>query len=204
MLDNRFRVIYYPNRMTQTLEITMPEPGKLGPAMRALNERQRAFVIAYFAHGNRDQAAVDAGYSGQKGDGVNRERAHWLTHNAKVQAAIQEYAKTTALIEMLPQAMISLARISKFGEDKDQLKAVEMITNRTGVHAVTESKITVEHTDRLDQLKLLIRAAIEEGKDPRAYIGESPDVTDADFAMVEAEMAKLPAPTSLDGLEDLV
>lgn len=176
----------------------------MGPAMRALNDRQRAFVVAFFAHGNRDQAAVDAGYSGEVGGGVNRERAHWLTHNGKVQAAIQEYAKTTALIEMLPQAMISLARISKFGDDKDQLKAVEMITNRTGVHAITESKITVEHTDRLDQLKLLIRAAIEEGKDPRAYIGESPDVTDADFAMVEAEMAKLPAPTSLDGLEDLV
>ena len=76
----------------------MTEPaewGQLGPAMRELSERQRAFVMALVTgrpgHGALTAAARFAGYN-MSGPTLNKH-AHDLSRNPKIIAAIAEEAK---------------------------------------------------------------------------------------------------------------
>ena len=80
--------------MTQAV----PEPevfGQLGPAMRELSERQRAFVTALVTgkpgHGALTAAARRAKYN-MRGATLSKH-AHDLSRNPKIIAAINEEAK---------------------------------------------------------------------------------------------------------------
>lgn len=64
----------------------MEAPGSMSPALAGLNERHRAFVLAYVgsARGNITQAAIIAGYS-EKSAASQVSR---LLRNSKIRSAI--------------------------------------------------------------------------------------------------------------------
>lgn len=176
------------------------DDAKLGPAMRVLNPRQRAFVVALLDLGcqtNHTRAAMIAGYEGN-GNSL-KVTAHRLAHDDRVQAAIIEEARkrlttgTIAAVSYLVDVITSKAAL-----DKDRLKAAQMLLDRGGIHAITEHNVKVEHTDnRSEKLAKLVVLAKAQGVDPRALLGGLSDVIEADYEVIDET-------TGRDGLEDLL
>jgi phage terminase small subunit len=175
--------------------------------MKALTEKQRRFVVAWFVTGQREKAAHMAGYAGDEGTNLLEVSAHQVWHNARVQAAIIEYAKS-ALKGMVPIALHGLKTIMEDGGHKDRLKAISMTLNRTGLHETTEVQHVHTNETREEQLMRITEKARSLGLDPdkllgggRAFVtqpvpaGMTADVIDADYVDT--------TPT-LEGLEDIV
>lgn len=119
-----------------------------GPAMRALNSRQRQFVYALLETGTTDhtRAARMAGYTSESAQGV-RTQAHRLAHNPKVQAALHEEAQKR-LGSAKVMAVSELVRIAESSQNEAvKLKAIEKILNRSGLHEKTEHKVVVENEE---------------------------------------------------------
>jgi phage terminase small subunit len=144
--------------------MTVPAESKMGPALRALNERQRAFVCAMVELGgsNNTEAARRAGYMGDRR--ALAVTAHRLMHDEDVMAAIQEEASRQLRSGQL-KAVAALQMIIDKGEkDSDRLKAIEMLMNRTGMHATSEHKVVnVNHSktdaELIKRLRLLAKEA---------------------------------------------
>ena len=184
--------------MTALIQIPVPEERKLGPAMRALGERQRAFVVAWFHFGgNASKASVAAGYVTRPDVG-----GHRIYHNEKIQAAIAEFATMNLKTEQLVLAssamseMLADTRI----EPSVRAKLVLAVMDRTGLHATAHSKVEVAHTieDRREQIRRLVTLARQLGQDPRTLIGAAADVTDADYELIDESVP------SSEGLEDVL
>lgn len=162
--------------------ISLPEAADLGPAMRALNERQRAFVFALFALGSRDpvEAARAAGYPDSGKSGI-RVQAHRLAHNEKVQAAISEWQKKASRA-LIPFAAMNLVKIAGDPQHKDAAKVNLALMSMGGHGPVTESKVTHEvvltRQEKIDQIKDFAKAL---GRDPEEFLGM---VVDAEFEEV--------------------
>jgi hypothetical protein len=137
----------------------MFEITEFGPAMGALTDRQRAFVLAMIERPGitQTEAARVAGYS-DVGDAA-KVRGFYLAHNPAVQAAIREEAG-----KRLNSASLLAANVlvEILGSDdipaKERLKAAGMLLDRTGFAAV--QKIDVTRKDEgganvLDQIKRL-------------------------------------------------
>lgn len=173
------------------------DDARFGPAMRALNVRQRAFVISMLETGVNSPMlhARNAGYAGD--NGVLAVTGYRLSHDDRIQAAILEEGErrlkaaaalaTSRVVEMLDSA-----------DEKIKLKAAEMIFNRTGLHARTEHKVTVEHVE--DDATLVDRAkrlAADLGVDITKMIGYSHmetlpapgPVIDGEFTEAETELS---------------
>lgn len=161
---------------------------KLGPAMRNLNQRQQAFVVAMIEMGgiNYTRAALAAGY----GNG-NLESAavqgNRLAHDEMVLAAIHEEAhrRLRSGAIMAVQTLLEIAGNPQ-AENKDRLKAVEMMLNRSGLHAVTEHNVKVEHRDITDEgmIKRIKLLAEKQGLDPVQLLGSHGVTLDAEFKIV--------------------
>lgn len=123
--------------------VIVPVPADLGPAMNALNDRQRAFVVALYASGTRNPvvAARMAGYE-DNGSGAIRNQAHRLIHRDDIQAAILEEGKRR-MRGLIPFAMKQLEEIAENPQHKQQAAAVMAILNRGGIHEVTERNVNV-------------------------------------------------------------
>jgi phage terminase small subunit len=166
-----------------------PANYKLGPAMLRLNDRQRAFVIAMLEMPGIDNtsAARAAGYSDDKQIKVT---AYRLAHDEDVLEAIYEESKR----RLRSGAVMAVSRLLEIANDttaekKDQLKAIEMVLNRTGFHAVTEQKIDVTHRDESNEevLKKITLLANNAGLDPKKLLGNFGITIDAEFKEVPAE-----------------
>lgn len=184
--------------------IPLPDEGRLGPAMRALNERQRRFVIAMLDLGcqaNHTRAAVLAGYGGT--NETLRVTGHRLSHDDKVQAAILEEARKRLTTGTIAAVSLLIDTITDTTADrKDRLKASQILMDRGGLHAISEHTVKVEHTDdRAEKLAKLIALAKAQGIDPRSLLGNLSDVIDADYRVLDG--ADEPA-TGREGLEDLL
>ena len=114
--------------------------GTFGPAMRAITDMQQRFVIAMLdlANGNYTEAAKVAGYSPGGSEMGLRSTAYRLAHDEKVQAAIQEESQKRLNVAgmMALNRLIALADGVEEGgkiDRKVQLKAVEMVLNRSGL-----------------------------------------------------------------------
>jgi phage terminase small subunit len=159
--------------------------------MLALSEYQRAFVTAILDRPSIDQweAAQLAGYSGDRQ--TLRVTGHRLAHDSKVQEAMYEEAKKRMKSGSL-EAVSVLLEIVRGGNGalaKDRLKAVEMLLNRVGLHALSEHKVQVEHTvDDATMIDRIRRLAIEQGLDPVKLLG-SAGVIDVEFKEVPSERA---------------
>jgi len=189
-------------------EITVSESPRAGygPAMRSCNDRQRRFVISLLETGsdNYTLAARMAGYSGT--NNTMSVTAYRLSHDPKIQAAIQEEAKRR-LNAGLILATSTLVQHVKNLDAKVSLKAIEMILNRGGLHAQSEHKVTVEHQmNEQETVNAIVMMANKMGVNPAQLLGEAgyklPALTDQSN-VVEGEYTEV-ATGELDyeGLED--
>jgi phage terminase small subunit len=180
--------------------------------MRALTDKQRAFVLSLLAVGddNFTRAARDAGFTDRGGNGVSiRVTAHRLAHHPKIQEAMQEEARRR-LNSGLIMAVSTLATHVRSNDPKVSLKAIEMILNRGGIHAMSEHKVNVEHTMNEDEMvRSIAMMAKKMGVDPSSLLGdagyklpqlESPG--QVPMEVIEGEYEDVTA--GLDGLEDVL
>lgn len=173
--------------------------GDLGPAMTALNERQRIFVVALVEYaGNATQAARSAGYA-DNGNGSIQVQAHRLAHDEKVQAALLEETRKRLKVATVTAAEYLVKCVGNPQlDDKERLKAAGMILDRGGMHALTEHKVSVTHTEtRAEKIAALKDLAALMGKDPRELLGNLIDVTAKEMGVVDV----VPKDS---GVEDLI
>lgn len=162
---------------------------ELGPAMAALNDRQRAFVLAKTLNGasNADAAKL-AGYAGDSD--TLKTTGYRLAHDPRVQAALQEEAvklmrdHAPVMIEVLH----SIA-INPQNDPKARIKAASELLSRSGLGSISEHKITVERTDRTRDPQTVAAEIIAMGRqmglelDPKHLLGPPP--VDAEFEEVD-------------------
>jgi phage terminase small subunit len=170
------------------------EDARLGPAMEALTDKQRQFVLALLQTGcSNAKAAQLAGYAGNSD--VLKSMGWRLSHDARIQAAIHEEAekliRTTA--PMAIGVMTAIAQDPAV-DPKDRLKAAVELLNRSGLHAHTEHKITVERQSKTaaELIKEIQAMAGDLGLDASKLLYGA-GVVDADFQVIEA-----PADASAD------
>lgn len=190
--NKRRYCVKVPNMREKHPAIVVPPDTKLGPAMKSLNTDQQGFVCAMIEMGglNHTKAALVAGY----GNG-NMESAavagHRLAHDDNILAAIHEEAhrRLRSGAIMAVQTLLEIANNPQ-AENKDRLKAVEMMLNRSGLHAVTEHNVKVEHRDTTDEgvIKKIKLLAERQGLDPVKLLGSAGVTVDAEFKMVEDDL----------------
>lgn len=201
------------NRATGLISVTMParhkqvakytqealaDVSEYGPAMRALNPRQRGFVIAMFETNlekpNNTDFARMAGYTGS--DEALRVTAHRVAHSEKVQLAIKEEAERRT-VAFLPRALGRLQDMAMDKFHKDSLAAAKHTAAIAGLAPKTHHVIEHVH-DRASLITEIQGAlAILEGmgvKSPRELVP-----IDAEFEEIEEDDNH-----SMEGLEDIL
>lgn len=150
-------------------------PDEFGPAMLALTELQRRFVLEWFAGDCRDAAgaARKAGVSdASEGCKVYASRA--LRH-PKITAAIREVAgREFGALSAL--AIMGLKRSVRSGKHRERQAAADSILDRSGFGRTSVQDIRVEQVDRRSTAELMAAA---KGLLP------SPKVIDGEFQEVE-------------------
>ena len=150
----------------------LPEEG-LGPAMRALDDRRRRFVMAAITYPTAKdwQIAKAAGYSDRSYGGL-RVAAHRLFHDEKVLAAIREEAARKLRSSAFLGAAV-LAEIARTKGHPDQLKAATALLNRIGFHEKTEQVVNVNHRDMTGEAMVarIEKLAAALGLDSGALLG---------------------------------
>lgn len=171
---------------------TQSQEPRLGPAMRKLTERQRAFVLALRdappVRGGKIEAVRKAGYAGDQAS--LRVTLHRLSHSPTIQAAIKEVA--LGMLSSEGVNVISTLLDIVYGEIAatagERLKAAAMVLNRIGMPEQTEHKVVVEHTvsneEALDKLHRLSKTL---NLDPAQLLGRMGiQVIDGEFTEVSA------------------
>ncbi len=152
---------------------------RLGPAMRELNDRQRAVVCYLLDHGsdNFTEACKAAGYSKDGSYDALRITASRLRNTPAISAALVEEGKRRVNL-YLPMALRTISSIAGDTAHKDALKAATTLAAMSGVSAVTVSK-SEQHVIHHDSLMDDIRAgAAILGLDPEKLLrGRMKDVT---------------------------
>lgn len=164
-----------------------------GPAMKALNDAQRRFVVAVLELGstNYTRAAMAAGYKGPP-DNV-KVLACRMSHNPKIIAALNEEAKRR-LQASAPMAISELIRMAEGGvlDGKLKLKAIELILNRTGFHALSEHRVDVQHSysdpDAIARIQALSKQL---GLDPVKLLGTAGVKVDDEGKVIDAEFTEV-------------
>jgi hypothetical protein len=122
-----------------------------GPAMRALNERQRGFVMGMIEVPGCSYAAAArrAGYSDTK-EGA-KVRGHHLAHNPAVQDAIREEAGKRLNAASLTAGGVLLALLTDTKIlPKDRIKAAGMLLDRSGFGASQTINVNKTVTRKMD------------------------------------------------------
>ena len=181
--------------------VVMRGEANFGPAMSALTEKQRLFVLYLLESGsdNHTRAAAFAGYASESENSL-RVTAHRLAHDAKVQAAMHEEAQR----RMRASAIMASSRLIEIANNpmhKDQLRAIGMLLNRVGLHEASEHKVTVEHTMSDSEMRArIVTLCNEMGIDPAKMLGhDAPKAIEADYVEVTD-----PVEGSTAGLEDVL
>lgn len=133
---------------------------KLGPAMSALNPRQRGFVIAFLAAGGKNarKAAIAAGYGGGQNDSSVDKQAYRLVHSEPIQAAIhEEVTKRQQAVAVRAQA--NLEKIADNPGAKNHFEANKLLLALAGHSPVNRSEHIVTHelstADMVEKIRLL-------------------------------------------------
>jgi phage terminase small subunit len=168
----------------------MSETEEYGPAMQALNERQRAFVMALieFPGISLSEAARRAGYI-DTDTGAIRVRAHYCAHNPAVQAAMREEAGKRLNATSLTAANVLLALLTDDKvEPKDRIKAAGMLLDRSGFGAAQTINVNKTTTDRTGKAIMERIAALSQklGVDASRLLGPAaPAVVEGEFSEVK-------------------
>ncbi len=175
--------------MSQIEPVQQETWGELGPAMRALNERQRDFVrhlvIGKPGYGALTAAARKAGYGKNSKAPTLQKHAHDLSRNPRIIAAIAEEAKKIIRGVGHAEAVSAAMNMVRDPAHRDHARAVFGILDR--VDAVV-GKLSVDVTHHIEDPD---RAALEELKALRA-LGTS-----------RVKLLELYGPNGLDRLETL-
>lgn len=164
----------------------MSDDTEYGPAMAALNDRQRRFVLAMLniPGCSHARAAREAGYSDVK-DGA-KVRGHYAAHSPKVQAALREEAgkRLNGLSVIAANVMMDIM-IDEDAPLKDKLKAASAVLDRTGFAASQNINVNKTITDQsgaaiMERIRAL---ASKHGLDERKLLGGP--VVDAEFSEVK-------------------
>jgi hypothetical protein len=164
----------------------MNDDPEYGPAMSALNARQRAFVMAMieFPGITQAKAAEMAGY-------VNspvglRVHGHYCAHSPAVQEAMREEAgkRLNSASLMAANVLLQLLTDDEVAA-KDRIKAAGMLLDRSGFGAAQTINVNKTVTDRsgagmLDRIRALASGL---GLDPVKLLGGNA-VVDAEFSEV--------------------
>lgn len=183
------------------LTIVVPETSELGPAMQALQPRQRSFVYALVeCGGNYSEAAAAAGYGSESKDPATkaatcRVAGHRLAHHPAVLAAIKEEAERRLQSALL----IATSELVKMAQDpfsKHQYKAAVALLDRGGMPIVHRQEIDVRHTKSDQEIrKEVLEFCKVLNLDPQRLLGHV--ATDAEFEVVTSA-------GSAEGLEDVL
>lgn len=162
-----------------------PPVEDLGPAMLALNEHQRRFVVGWLRSNgkNASRVARAAGYSGK--GGADRVRAHYLLQNPKVGAALREEAERDLNGPTAARAFLKLKELSSHPNPKISRPAADSVLDRAGIARQTNQKIQMDVTDTRTDRELIagiVQMARLHGLDPKQLLG--PDVIEAEFEEV--------------------
>lgn len=156
-----------------------------GPAMLALSERQRAFVVQVVHHGvNYARAYHAAGYEGDPT--ALKNNGSRLARRPDVIAAIQEEG-SRAIRGHVATAISTLVEISSGSHysPRDRTRASEALLDRGGFGRQTEHKVTVERPNTVaEQVARIRQMAKDLGIDPRELLGQAGVVVDADFKLI--------------------
>lgn len=157
----------------------MSDEREFGPAMSALNDRQRAFVMAMieFPGITQGDAAARAGYSPSGSSGALRVHGHYLAHHPAVQAAIREEASKRLNAASLTAANVLMSLLTDEGvEPKDRIKAAGMLLDRSGFGAAQTINVNKHVTDNSGKavMERIEKAAAVLGIDPGTLLGVQP------------------------------
>jgi phage terminase small subunit len=117
--------------------------------MSKLTPVQQAFVDDLLDSGGQSAtaSAARAGYADDS-YGSLRVQACRLMRSENILAALREES-IKRMMGASVVAVSELVRICSSGiQEKDRLKAIEMVLNRTGMQAISEHKVSVSHDDR--------------------------------------------------------
>lgn len=164
----------------------VPAADVLGPAMRALNERQRMFVCALAYYGGAQQEAyVAAGYSVTTAGSAQASSSR-LANNAMIVEAIKEEAlrRLDSASMLAVSTLVELAS-AKCGDNKVRLQASNSLLDRIGGFAgKTEHKITIKDDRTTAELIQFIKqTAVANGLDPMKLLGME-TVVEAEYTEV--------------------
>lgn len=155
----------------------MADDVEYGPAMQALNERQRKFVLAMLEIPgcSHAKAARVAGYSDVKAGA--KVRGHYAAHNPKIQEAIREEARRRLDgLSVIAANVMMDAMLDPKVPTKDKLKAASAVLDRTGFAAAQNINVNKTVTDNSGKalMERLEKAAALLGIDPAALLGLQP------------------------------
>lgn len=164
--------------------------------MRSLTPKMRAFVQAMVGNPgcNRSKAAEAAGYSATSAVGL-RVTVHRLMHDERVLAAMDELTvnrlqSTTLVAAAALEQIISSRRT----EDRDKLKAIGMVLDRTGHSATQTINVNKTVTRKMDVSAAAAKIADFRRRFPEHFarmMGEAapglPAPVDAEFSEVKQE-----------------
>lgn len=178
--------------------IEVPPLDMMGPAMRALNERQRRFVCALAVTGGAQREAyIWAGYEARSIPSQDAA-ASQLIARGDVQEAIKEEAlrRLDSYALMAVSTLGQLASPMGSAKDNIRLAASNSLLDRIGGFAgKTEHKIIIKDERTTNDIIASIRAlAAANGLDASKLLGHEP--IDAEFEEV--------VPGGAEGLEDLL
>jgi hypothetical protein len=129
-------------------ELTSPETwGELGPAMKVLNERQRAFVRFFVTekpgYGALTRAYRKAGYGKNSKAATLSKEAHHMSRDERVIAAIAEESKKVIRVAH-PEAAAALLNMIRDPAHRDHARAVMGLLDRVDP-VQTKHSIDVTH-----------------------------------------------------------
>lgn len=151
----------------------MIDDPEYGPAMQALSEKQRAFVMAMIEVPGCSHAAAArrAGYS-DVAEGA-KVRGHYLAHNPSVQAAIREESGKRLNAASLTAAGVLMQLLTDEAvEAKDRIKAAGMLLDRSGFGAAQTINVNKTTTDRTGKaiMERIVALASKHGLDPQQLL----------------------------------
>jgi phage terminase small subunit len=187
----------------------------MGPALRAIEAKQRAFVVAFIERGdeNATAAARAAGYGSssptpEQANGAAKTAAWRLMHDEKILEAIKELASDQFRLVTFKAASVML-EIMNDPSHKDRFRAAERILAQNGMGVAVE--VNHNHRVNLDEkgmIDRIARLAKDQGLDPRKLLGTvGVDYVDAEFEVISDPNALTgPAEPAMSsaGLEDLL
>lgn len=172
--------------------------GTLGPAMKALNPRQRAVVDYMITTGSTDfnAAAEAAGYMNESRNGF-RVQVYRLAHDPRLSEAIIEEGKRR-MAHSLPAFLRTITEIGTDKSHKDALKAALAGAAMSGVSPVTVTKHEHQHNVHVDakaeieagllQLPPDVADMLRQKLLPPTTIDVTPQMTEADAAAALADL----------------